>query len=44
MVEGIGEDFIPPASDLGRVKKAYTASDAESFEAARELLAGWGRG
>ena len=26
LVEGIGEDFIPPVCDLSRVKKAYTHS------------------
>jgi len=39
LVEGIGEDFIPPVCDLSRVKSAYEISDAESFAAARELLA-----
>ena len=38
LVEGIGEDFIPPVSDLSRVKKAYTISDGESFATARALL------
>ena len=38
MVEGIGEDFLPPISDFSRVKKAYAISDRESFHAARELL------
>lgn len=38
MVEGIGEDFIPDITDLSRVKKAYAISDAESFDAARDLL------
>ena len=37
-VEGIGEDFVPPACDLSRVRRAYTIPDAESFQAARELL------
>jgi len=37
-VEGIGEDFIPKICDLSSVKKAYTISDAESLETARELL------
>ena len=37
-VEGIGEDFIPPIADLHNVKKAYTISDKESFDTARELL------
>ena len=38
LVEGIGEDFIPPIADFSRVKKAYSITDAESFSAARELL------
>lgn len=38
LVEGIGEDFLPPISDFSRVKKAYAVSDAESFAAGRELL------
>ncbi|HEX5693950.1 MAG TPA: cysteine synthase family protein, partial [Arenimonas sp.] len=37
MVEGIGEDFLPPISDFSRVKKAYAISDKESFLAGREL-------
>jgi cystathionine beta-synthase len=39
MVEGIGEDFLPPISDFSRVMKAYAISDKESFLAGRELLA-----
>jgi cystathionine beta-synthase len=39
MVEGIGEDFLPPISDFSRVKKAYSIPDKESFLTARELLA-----
>jgi cystathionine beta-synthase len=39
LVEGIGEDFIPPIADLSGVKEAYSVTDAESFDAARELLA-----
>ena len=39
LVEGIGEDFIPPICDLSRVKKAYTIPDAEAFKTCRELLA-----
>ena len=42
MVEGIGEDFIPPVSDMSRVRKAYTVTDKEAFEIARELLAAEG--
>jgi len=39
MVEGIGEDFLPPISDFTRVRKAYAVTDKESFLAGRELLA-----
>ncbi len=39
LVEGIGEDFVPPIADLTGVREAYSISDAESFAAARELLA-----
>jgi cystathionine beta-synthase len=42
LVEGIGEDFIPPISDLSRVRKAYTIPDEESFLTARALLRGDG--
>ena len=38
LVEGIGEDFIPPVCDLSRVKKAYTIPDAEAFRTCRDLL------
>ena len=38
LVEGIGEDFIPPVCDLERVKKAYRIPDAEAFAVCRELL------
>jgi cystathionine beta-synthase len=38
LVEGIGEDFVPPIADLSRVKKAYTIPDRESLQTARELL------
>ena len=38
LVEGIGEDFIPPNCDLSRVKKAYSISDGEAFLTCRELL------
>ncbi|QSX79642.1 pyridoxal-phosphate dependent enzyme [Agrilutibacter solisilvae] len=38
MVEGIGEDFLPPISDFSRVKKAYAIPDKESFLTARQLL------
>ena len=38
VVEGIGEDFIPPIADLSRVKTAYSITDAESLHTARALL------
>ena len=38
LVEGIGEDFIPPVCDLSRVRKAYGIPDAEAFMVCRELL------
>ena len=38
LVEGIGEDFIPPVADLSYTRHAYTVSDADAFTAARELL------
>jgi cystathionine beta-synthase len=37
-VEGIGQSSIPPVTDLSRVRRAYTISDARSFEVARALL------
>jgi cystathionine beta-synthase len=37
-VEGIGQSAIPAVADLSRVKRAYTISDARSFEIARALL------
>lgn len=38
LVEGIGEDFIPPIADFSLTKRAYSIPDAESFSIARELL------
>ncbi|MBV8046022.1 MAG: cystathionine beta-synthase [Paludibacterium sp.] len=38
LVEGVGEDFVPPQADLSRVKHAFRISDRESFETARLLL------
>lgn len=38
LIEGMGEDFIPPVADLSRIKKSYSISDAESFEYAREVF------
>jgi cystathionine beta-synthase len=37
-VEGIGQSTIPPIADLSRVTRAYTITDARSFEVARALL------
>lgn len=39
LVEGIGEDFIPPNCDLSLIADAVYVSDKEAFNAARELLA-----
>jgi cystathionine beta-synthase len=38
VVEGIGSGAVPPVADLSRVKLAFTISDAESLQVARELL------
>ena len=38
LVEGIGEDFMPPICDISLVKKAYSISDREAFTLQRELL------
>jgi len=38
LVEGIGEDDLPPIGDLDLVDAAYRISDAESFEIARDLV------
>ena len=38
VVEGIGEDFVPPNCDLSLVSEALTVSDAEALATARELL------
>ena len=38
LVEGIGEDFIPPVSDLSLAATAVTVSDKDAFLTARELL------
>jgi cystathionine beta-synthase len=37
-VEGIGEDFIPAIADLTGVRRAYTITDQDSFDTARNLL------
>jgi cystathionine beta-synthase len=39
VVEGIGEDFIPPNADLSLVRQAYSIPDGESLMTARALLA-----
>jgi len=38
LVEGVGEDFLPPICDLSRVKASYSIEDEESFLSARALL------
>ena len=38
LVEGIGEDFVPPVCDLSRVRKAYSIPDREALLTCRELL------
>ncbi len=38
LVEGIGEDFLPPVADLSHVRKAFVIPDSEAFEVARDLL------
>ncbi len=38
LVEGIGEDFVPPNCDLDLVAEAVVVSDSEAFAAIRELL------
>ena len=38
VVEGIGEDFVPPNCDLSFVAAAYRIDDAESLNTARDLL------
>ncbi|MCS5780391.1 pyridoxal-phosphate dependent enzyme [Klebsiella pneumoniae subsp. pneumoniae] len=38
LVEGIGEDFIPPLARLEGVHTAFRVSDREAFHTARQLL------
>ncbi len=38
LVEGIGEDFIPPVADLGLAGRAYSIPDSESLATIRALL------
>ncbi|MDP6829959.1 MAG: cystathionine beta-synthase [Alphaproteobacteria bacterium] len=39
VIEGIGEDFVPPNCDISLISRAYTIPDQESLATARELLA-----
>ncbi|MGP3590723.1 pyridoxal-phosphate dependent enzyme [Vagococcus sp. WN89Y] len=38
LVEGIGEDFVPPLAQIDGVHKAFRVTDKEAFAAARLLL------
>jgi cystathionine beta-synthase len=38
LVEGIGQDAVPPVCDFSRTKKAYSVPDAEAFAVIRDLL------
>lgn len=38
LVEGVGEDFIPGACDMGVLDEAIAVSDGDAFHAARNLL------
>lgn len=38
LVEGIGEDFVPQNCELDFAKKAYTITDEESINTARDVL------
>ncbi len=38
VIEGIGEDFVPPNCDLAFVGGVYTINDTESLTTARDLL------
>lgn len=38
LVEGIGEDFVPPLAHIEGVQKAFRISDQEAFASARLLL------
>ena len=38
LIEGIGEDFVPPVCDLSLAHEGYAIEDRDSFAAARELL------
>src|SRR6266511_4299135 len=39
LVEGIGEDFVPPIADLSRVRRAYTIPDRPRAGVLRDLIA-----
>lgn len=39
LVEGIGEDFVPPIADFSLTARAYSVADSEAFAAAHQLLA-----
>ena len=41
-VEGIGQSCVPVIADISRLQHAYSISDAESFETARDLLRRFG--
>ncbi|WP_410012374.1 pyridoxal-phosphate dependent enzyme [Sodalis sp. C49] len=38
LVEGIGEDFVPPLSQVERLSQAFRITDGEAFATARTLL------
>ena len=38
LVEGIGEDFLPPVADFSRVKRSYVIPDREALLVCREVL------
>jgi len=38
LVEGIGEDFVPPLSQVAQLRQAFRVTDKEAFACARTLL------
>ncbi len=38
LIEGIGEDVLPPIGDLSMLSRGFTISDAESLHTAREVF------
>lgn len=38
LVEGIGQDRVPPICDLSRVRRAFAIPDAEAFDVVQQLL------